>query len=100
MMSNLSALNNMDFLMDRHAGRRSARTLSERACSGLCCRNHSRSQFLTSFNVSPGIIENKGNTVIIKQAAFRILLSPLITSSLMSRSNDLHLRGPKFTVNL
>lgn len=100
MMSNLSVLNNMDFLMGRHAGLWSARMLSERAFSGLCCRNHSRSQFLTSFNVTLGIIENKGNTIIIKQAAFRILLSPLITSSLMSRSNDLHLRGTKFTVNL
>lgn len=62
--------------MGRHAGLRSVRTLSERASRGPCARNHGKSQFLTSLSVSPVMTENKGNTIIIKRADFRILLSP------------------------
>lgn len=100
MTSNLSALNKMDFLMGMRGDLWSAGALRPRAFSKLCCRNHGKSQFLTSFNVFCVIIENKGDTIIIKQAAFGILLSPLITSSLTSGNNDLHLQVTEFTINV
>ena len=40
----------------------------------------------------PLIIENKGNTIIIKQVSFRTLLNPLIGSRLTTIDNDLHLK--------